>query len=111
MIAKKFKLSKEQIIQLIKPMGGCYATDKITVNGEFVSFMYRESSDFEHDSGWRFLSNTETQEYVDNPNNWAIYDVNTIANYDNSIIDYLNYPTGTKLERIPNTNRFKIVPE
>jgi hypothetical protein len=109
MKAKQFKLSKEQIIQLIKPMGGCYATDKITVDGEPVSFMYRESPDFDSDSGWRFLSNTESQEYADNPDNWAIYDVNTIANYDNSIIEYLNHPIGTELERVIGTNKFKLI--
>ena len=36
----------------------------------------------------------ESQEYVNNPDNIGIYDVNTIANYDCSIIPYLNsrYP-------------------
>lgn len=85
------------------------ATDKITVDGEKVDFMYREHPDFETDSGWRFLSGTETQEYADDADNWAIYDVNTIANYDASIIDYLNSPIGTELERVKATNKFKIV--
>ncbi len=85
------------------------ATDKITVDGELVGFMYREPSDFKHDSGWRFLSGTESQEYADNADNWAIYDVNTIANYDASIIQYLDSPIGTELERIKGTNRFKTV--
>jgi hypothetical protein len=71
--------------------------------------MYRDEPDFEHDSGWRFLSGTETQEYVNNAANWTIYDVNTIANYDPSIIDYLGSPVGTELERINGTNKFKTV--
>lgn len=99
----------EDIIQLIKPIGGCIATDKITVDGEIVDFMYRDQPDFEADSGWRFLSGKETQEYADNPTNWAIYDTNTIANYDKAIIPYLDFPVGSELERIKDTDKFKQV--
>jgi hypothetical protein len=79
------------------------------VDGELVDFMYRESPDFENDSGWRFLSGTESQEYADNADNWAIYNVNTIANYDNAIIDYLDLPIGTELERVKGTSNFRLV--
>lgn len=37
------------------------ATDKITIDGELVDFMYREIPDYEHNSGWRFLSGSETK--------------------------------------------------
>ena len=103
---KKFKIPGKDIRQLIEPMGGCCATDKITVLGEKVDHMYRETPSFKHDSGWRFLSGTETQEYADDANNWAIYDVNTIANYDEAIIDYLDAPIGTELDRLKGTNIF-----
>lgn len=85
------------------------ATDKITIDGELVDFMYRDTPEFKDDSGWRFLSGTESQEYADNADNWAIYDVNTIANYDSSIIHYLDSPIGTELDRIKGTNKFRIV--
>ena len=85
------------------------ATDKITIDGELVDFMYRDIPDFKNDSGWRFLSGTESQEYADNADNWAIYDVNTIANYDSSIIHYLNSPVGTGLERVKGTDTFRTV--
>lgn len=104
---KAFKIKGENIKQLIQSIGGCMATDKITVNGELIDFMYREQPDFESDSGWRFLSGTETQDYVDNADNWAIYDTNTIANYDKAIIPYLDLPIGTELERITGTDKFK----
>ncbi|MBT1702287.1 DUF2185 domain-containing protein [Chryseosolibacter indicus] len=107
MTTKKFKINGRDIKQLIQPMGGCMATDKITVEGELVDYMYRETPDFNSDSGWRFLSGTESQEYADNANHWAIYDVNTIANYDPSIIDYLDSPVGTELQRIKGTNTFR----
>lgn len=107
---KIFKLKAEQIKKLIEPMGGCIATDKITVEGELVDYMIREEPNNDIDSGWQFYSGTEGQEYIDNPENSAIYDVNTIANYDPAIIPYLNLPIGTQLERIHGTNTFRIIP-
>ncbi len=106
---KKYKLSKEEIVELIPPMGGCMATDKITVEGLQVGFMYREESINEMDNGWRIFSGTETQEYVDNPDNSSVYEMNTIANYDPAIIPYLHLPVGTELERIEGTNKFRHV--
>src|SRR5687768_4424387 len=98
-INKKFKLKAEQIKKLIEPMGGCIATDKITVEGELVDYMVREQPGNDLDSGWQFFSGTEDLEYIDNPENSAIYDVNTIANYDPAIIPYLHLPYGVQLER------------
>jgi len=103
---KKFKLPASQIKDLIPPMGGCMATDKITVDGLPVKFMYRKKPDYEHDSEWIFLSGTETQAYLDDHTNTMIYEVNTIANYNNAIIPYLNLPIGTDLERMDGTDTF-----
>ncbi len=106
---KKFKLRADEIQQIVRPMGGCFATDHIAVEGMHVGFMYREAPDNEIESGWRFLSGTETQDYMDDSNNTSIYEVNTIANYDPAIIPYLDCPEGTELEREPGTHRFRIV--
>ncbi|MFC0775755.1 DUF2185 domain-containing protein [Terrimonas alba] len=107
---KKFKLEADQIVKLIEPLGACIATDKITVAGEKVNYMYRDEPINEVDSGWRFFSGTEDQDYVDNPENSSFYKVNTIANYDRSIIPYLHLPFGTELEKIPLTYTFQIIP-
>lgn len=108
-MSKLFKLRADQITQIIPPMGGCFATDKITVQGELVVFMCREEIEFESDRGWRFFSGTEDQNYVDDSHNTMIYDVNTIANYDKAIIPYLNLPVGTELERVRGTDDFNII--
>ena len=106
MMHKYFKLKPEDIKQLIEPMGSCLASDKITVEGLPVGYMYREDPEEENDSGWRFLSGTETQDYIDDPNNSMVFEVNTVANYDTSIIPYLKSRTGTELERVENSNEF-----
>jgi hypothetical protein len=104
---KKFKLNETNIKELVLNMGYCMATDKITVEGLSIGYMYREEPEDINDSGWRFFSGTETQKYVDNPDNIGIYDVNTIANYDSAIIPYLNKQIGVELNRIEDTDDFK----
>ncbi len=106
---KKYKLDPKKNIELVPKMGFCLASDKITVDGMPVGYMYREEPEEEMDSGWRYLSGTEEQDYVDNPDNSGIFDVNTIANYDRSIIYYLKMPYGTEMERIPNSDKFQKV--
>jgi hypothetical protein len=109
MTEKNFKIPGEQIKKLIRSMGYCIATDKILVDGEPVDYMAREEQEDDDDSGWQFFSGTEDQDYVDNANNFGVYDVNTIANYDPAIIPYLDSPLGTKLERVRGTDQFRKV--
>ena len=107
---KIFKLPKEAIKELATGLGACLATDKITVDGESVGYMYRESPTFYADSGWRLFSGTEDQDYIDNADNLSFYDINTIANYDKAIIPYLNFPIGAEFERIKGTDNFQTIP-
>ncbi|MDJ0708829.1 MAG: DUF2185 domain-containing protein [Woeseiaceae bacterium] len=100
---KEFKLSAVEIRPLARGYGGCFATDQITVEGKKVGYMYREETDRPEDSGWRFFSGEETQDYVDNLENTGVYDVNTIANYDPTIIPFLDAPPGSKFGRVGDT--------
>src|SRR4051812_28079604 len=102
---KIFKINPEEIKKLLSVEQGCVATDKITVEGLKVGFMYRErpDTDIEEDSGWRFLSGTEDQDYVDDEDNSEIFGLNVIANYDPAIIPYLKMPVGSELERVEGT--------
>jgi len=62
--------------------------------------MYREHREEDPlDSGWRFFSGDESQEYADVPSNFEIYDVNTIANYDPDITEFLDSPPGSAFGR------------
>ena len=61
--------------------------------------MYREAPRDAYDSGWHFFSGEETQDYADDARNFALYDVNTIANYDPSIIPLLDSPVGSAFGR------------
>ena len=64
-----------------------------------VKFMYREKPKNIADSGWRFFTGNETDEYVNNPENIGIYSVSTITEIDPDIYPYLNSPFGCAFER------------
>ena len=75
------------------------ATKMLVNNKRKVRFMYRDEPSNDQDSGWRFFCGDEDQDYTNNPDNIAIYDVNTIIALDKSIIPYLKSVKGTALER------------
>lgn len=54
-------MKAEEFIDLIPPMGFCCATDKITVDGMNVGYMYREEPEDKMDSGWRFFQELKTK--------------------------------------------------
>jgi hypothetical protein len=96
---REFYLSPDQIRPLAVNLGGCFATDRITYDGAPVGYMYREKADFDGDSGWRFLSGDESDEYLGDAANLHIYDVNIIANYSPDIIPHLGAPVGSAFLR------------
>src|SRR5688572_23250583 len=104
---KPFRFRADQIRPIAEGHGACFAADMITCEGRKVAFMYREQPDQEIDSGWRFMSGYESDEYANNPDNLGIYDVNTIANYDPDIIPFLAAPDGSAFERKDGTGPFE----
>jgi hypothetical protein len=107
-MSKKFKLSPGEIVKLIPPMGRCMATDRITVEGSQIGYMYREAPRDERDSGWNFFAGDEPEEYLV-PENIAIYDVNTLANYDKDIIPYLATDAPCAFEKVKGSKAYKRV--
>ena len=98
-MSKIFKLSAEQIRPLATGRGSTIASDRITVDGRPVGYMYRTRPHDKFDSGWALLVGDESDAYISNPDNLAIYDVNTIANYDPEIIPLLDAPAGSAFIR------------
>ena len=103
---KIYKIVVEDLKQITDLKGTCIASDMITVDGKEVRYMYREEPIKDSDSGWRFFSGEESQEYADNENNFSYYNINTIANYDPLILDYLEAEIGTSFEREEGETEF-----
>lgn len=86
---KAFWLSADQIVPDLARNEACIASDRITVDGRPVGFMFRDYS------GWNFFAGDESQEYVDDAGNLGLYSLNTIANYDRTILPHLDARHGT----------------
>lgn len=93
--------------RLVAKMGYAFAPKKLVEEKQKIRFMYRENPDNESDSGWRFFSGDETDEYVNNPDNIALYDVNTIAEIDPDIIPFMDSPVDSAFERNNPRDPFK----
>jgi hypothetical protein len=105
-MSKRFQILADRIKPLAIGHGACFATDMITVDGHQVGYMYRQKPEHDTDSGWVFTAGTESPQYMDNPENLAIYDVNTIANYDPEIIPLLEAESGSAFVRDPESGEF-----
>lgn len=104
---KKYRFTDEQIKPLAPNRGECMASDMITVDGYKVGFMYRQKPDFEGDSGWRFLTGFETDQYMDQAENFGLFDLNWIVNCDPEILPCLDFPVDSAFGRDPASgNRF-----
>ena len=90
---KNYRLAAADMVAGLAPQTGCIATDRITVDGRPVGFMYRD------EDGWNFFAGDEDQDYVDDPGNLGHYTLNTVANYDRAILPYLHAPPGSAFVR------------
>lgn len=87
---------------------GFVLAPKALVNNKHkIKYMYRERTTNEKDSGWRFFSGDEAQDYVNNPENIGIYDVNTIIAIDRDIEPLLDSEYGVFFERESEEEQFK----
>jgi len=107
---KDFRIPAHLIRSIARGYGYCIASDRITVDGLPVGYAYREHPDSDGDSGWRFFSGDESQAYADVAENFEIYDVNTIANYDPEILPFLSLRPPSSIERPPEGGPLSQVP-
>ena len=97
---------KIKILSRTDKMGYALAPKQLVRNRLKVRFMYREKPDTQQDSGWRFFSGFETDEYVNNPDNIGLYDIKTITEIDPDIVPFLNSPVGSAFEREHSSQPF-----
>lgn len=90
-----------------KFFGHVLATIHIGQQRKPVGWMYREEPDSQSDSGWRFFSAEESQEFVDDPSNTKIYAVTTILEIDSTIQPYLGAPARSAFERTEDGRSFR----
>jgi hypothetical protein len=92
---KAFDYHTDEVQPLATGRGGCIASNRATVDGFGVFYMYRSAPINDVDSGWAFLHGSEDDAYMDDATNHKIFDVNTIANINPAIIPHLDAPIGS----------------
>lgn len=106
---KYLKIPKQLIKSLTDDRRGCIASDRITVGGERVGYMYRDQPADPADSGWRFLAGTESEADMRDNSRHGVYAINTIANYDPDILPLIDSDFGSAFERVAGSNGFSLV--
>ena len=79
---------------------GCFLTDRVAVDGCKVGWCYREEPETSFpDSGWRFFSGDESEDYIADIQHTGIYDLNCACNFDPDIIPLLGAPCNSAFVR------------
>jgi hypothetical protein len=104
---KKYFTSLKNIVRLFPNDGACIVTDPISIDACEIGYMYREITERDGDTGWRFFSGDESQDYINNLNNSNVFSIIKLANYEPCILAYLDTPAPCEFERIPGIREFK----
>jgi hypothetical protein len=61
-------------------IGYIVASNEVMKDNKSLGYFYREEPSEPKDSGWRFFSGEETEEYSEIESNFALYNASTIVN-------------------------------
>ncbi len=92
-------INPEEVVRLIPNIGAGIVSLSIMRGDAPVGLMRRDKPQSSEDSGWSFTGLGDTQEFLDDPDNSVVCDLNTVANIDTGIITHLNRPEGVVLVR------------
>lgn len=84
---------------LRKPRGGAVVSDRISVDGCPVGYMERGKPSNELDSGWTFVAGDEDDATMHDAGRHAVFDLNTVANFDRDVVPLLDATIGSAFAR------------
>ena len=81
----------------VENVGSCIIT-KSLLNGETkLRWLFREEPLNNIDTGWIAFGNKDNDDYVNNPKNLAVVDLNTLINIEPTVLNVYEMPIGTDL--------------
>lgn len=92
------KEKEKRLTVFLKNAGGMIVTKSLIEGESKLKWLFREDSSNPTDNGWRAFGDTDTQEYIDNPENLIVVDFNTLANIEPAVVAVYDLPAGTDLE-------------
>ena len=90
-------------------IGYVIVSHEIMKLGKPIGYCYREESNDENDSGWRFFSGDETQEYADNADNFSMYNAISIIEIEPKITEFFGLSSPVEIERDLITGNLEVV--
>ncbi|MGF1704492.1 DUF2185 domain-containing protein [Enterovibrio baiacu] len=79
-------------------LGYVIVNKELIDNGKSIGYFYREEPDSNEDSGWRFFTGEETQEFVDKAENFVLYSASKLAALHPAILPFLGLNAPVELE-------------
>lgn len=106
-----FEIPEDELLVQDVPYGLAVVSHKISKEKLPIRFLYREEPRTDlPDSGWRMFSGYEDQEYTNNPDNFSLYSLTRLANYQPEISgDMLYSDVGSAFEKTPDSDKFVLV--
>ena len=80
--------------------GGCIVSKNIIEEKGELKWCVREKGINDLDTGWRFLSSIDTDEYLSNSENMCIYNYDTVVEIEPAILLIYDLPVGTDVTLI-----------
>lgn len=77
---------------------GCIVSNNILSGKGELKWCFRESPVNNMDSGWRFLSCKDTDEYLADANNSSVCSLGTVVQIEPAVLSIINSPVGTDVE-------------
>lgn len=86
-------------------LGGSVVSKNILNGNGKLKWCIKDCPINEFDNGWRFLSDIDTDEFLEDPSNMTICDWNTIVEIEPAVIGIFDMPIGTDITLIYEDNK------
>lgn len=78
--------------------GGCLVSRNVLDGNGSLRWVSRQESADSHDTGWRFFSDVDTKEFLDDPDNVATCDFAQMAEIEPAVLGIYHLPVGADLQ-------------
>ena len=94
----KFKKGEKTEIRKTHNLGGCIMTKSLFEGTSNLKWIFREEPVNLADNGWRALGDTDTEEYINIPENNVVVDFDRLVEIEPAVLSIYSLPIGTNLE-------------
>ncbi|MCU5441267.1 DUF2185 domain-containing protein [Bacillus cereus] len=102
-------MDKKEPVKFIEKAGACIVSKNIINETGKLKWILREQSIDTVDNGWRFFSEIDDDDYINNPDNLVVCDFNTVANIEPAILGIYELPIGSDLQLVSENGKIRFV--